>query len=79
MLLQAYTVLKRGDEDGTIVVGEKPFVIVRIDCHGFLGRDQHLHIVADHDSRNIALYWATQLNESRCTEEQCKAEIEAYR
>lgn len=88
--LRGYTVLK---EEGLTYepqitspavnpVSDRPFKIVRIDL-AVGEKDQQSHervtIVADHPSRNMAVYWATQLNEGRCTEEKCKEEIGHYK
>lgn len=68
MILQAYTVLKAfGTENNNYCITK-----VQLDTDD---GSQIITVVADHDSRNVACYWATMLNEGKYTEEQVREGI----
>jgi len=88
MLLQGYAVFKCVDEPDMPKENDPlPFKIVRVQVaygdpiptSSLQKATQFVEVIAGHASRNMAIYWATQLNEGRCTEEKCKEEIEQYR
>jgi hypothetical protein len=65
-VLYGYTVLREKDSD------DKKWAIVRIEVRYEENpgkASQYIHVVEYHASRNMAVYWATMLNEGRESEE----------
>jgi hypothetical protein len=63
--LFGYSVLRESPES------DKPWAIVRIEVQYKENpgkASQYIHVVANHASRGIAVYWATMLNEGKYTE-----------